>query len=132
MSLFSHVTAFVVISSRRMVAVARRDYSLIRDVFILTVFLVTIFICVLFFYFSDFKRESRPNSTWMIIFHINHQLLTAKEVHFEYSIYLSLKRFYLIFDDLCRIDLNLLFMDVLLEPTHVVVAIVNECSPSMC
>ncbi len=131
MSLFTHISAFVVISSRRMVAVARWSYPFIRDVFILS--LVFLFcICVLFFYFSDLKRESRANSTWMIIFHINHQLLTAKEVHFEYSIYLSLKRFYLIFDDLCRINLNFLFMDVLLKPTHIVVAIVNKRSPSIC
>ena len=68
----------------------------------------------------------------MIIFHINHQLLTTKEVHFEYSIYLSLKRFYLIFDDLCRVYLNFLFVDVLLEPTHVVIPIVSEGSPSIC
>ena len=67
----------------------------------------------------------------MILFHINHQLLTAKEVHFEYSIYLSLKRFNLIFDDHRRVYLYFLFMDVFLEPTHVVVLIVITSSPSI-
>jgi hypothetical protein len=61
----------------------------------------------------------------MIVFHVVHQFLTAEEIHFKYSIYVSLQRFDLIFDDLQRINLDFLIVNVLLESAHVVLAFVG-------
>lgn len=83
-------------------------------------------------FFHQLRRESSTDRPWVVVFHINHQLLPAKKVHFEYSIYLSLQRFDLILDHLQRIYLDLFFMDVLLESAHVVHAVVSAGGSRTC